>query len=439
MIDLALTLRDINRLRLPATALDSLLDVQPEPVTRIPVTAGTRLQSAIDAAPDDAELLLEPGIYDGTVTIQKPISLVAATGTPRHRVATDRQLPVVIQSPSEMRMLAPRVRLAGLTLRVTAPDQQILNLTGSLGTQLDAVQVLGDPHKGQRRGIRWDGVGTFMRRSVVDHCWRVGGEAQAVMGGKGRDGRIDDCTLCGASQSVMWGGVDAPSEAESPRNHVISRSLLTKRREWYAIPNCYLKCAYELKNAFGCRLEDSIGEYAGTSENQKGFLAVLTPRNQDGKASWSAVRDSTIERCLFRYGGGCVNLMGSDDRAPSGLLENLSIRHCRFDHIDPLGITKGQGWCVLIQRAPVNVTLESITISGKNIKALLYGVSATSPPPRGLRLHNVVTPLSVDYGIKIDNGGMGLDDLLKWAPDTIIDDGPMTGARGYPSSPDAQP
>ena len=82
--------------------------------------------------------------------------------------------------------------------------------------------------------------------------------------------------------------------------------------------------------------------------------------------------------------------------------------------------------------APRGVTLDSLTISGRNIKAQAYFISATTPPPVGLRLTNIVCPIGCDYTIKLDSGSQGLPALLRWAPDALISDGDLTGATEYP-------
>jgi hypothetical protein len=435
VIDLHAEIAHANRYRLVPP--DDLYLAFDAPSARIAVTAGQSLQAAIDAAPDHAELTLEPGTYESPLALTRPVR-VRARVVPRERVSSDVPLPVIVKSPSEIWISGGDVYLGGLGLSVTDPALQIVNLTGSR-VLLDACQLLGDPAKGQRRGIRWGGVGTLLRRSAIDHCWRVGQEAHGILGTSGCvDGRIDDCSIAAASQAVMWGGVDPPSEDLNPRNQVISRSLLTKRRSWFDIPNCYIKTAFEAKNVFGFALLDSTCEYAGTSEQQSAFLCVLTPRNQSRTAPWSNVRDGLIERVRFRYGCGALSVQGDDNVHPSGRLENVTVRNVRFEDIDPLGFTRMgntvRGRAIQIQRAPHNLTLDSLTISGRNLGALAYFVSANTPPPMGFRMRNVVATVGTAAGLVLDgtDGGQGLPRLLKWMPDAVIEDGPLTGARGYP-------
>src|SRR5258705_377292 len=69
---------------------------------------------------------------------------------------------------------------------------------------LSQCAVLGDPVKGQRRGVRAEGNGQTISQCHVGEIWRVGMETQAVGASNGcRDLLIDDSTLEGASQALM--------------------------------------------------------------------------------------------------------------------------------------------------------------------------------------------------------------------------------------------
>ena len=433
MIDQAEALRQIRQLSHAAQALERLLTVAPEPPARLRVLAGQSIQAAIDTAPIGAAIELEPATYEGSLVLRQPVRLHAPV-VPLKRVspATPSGVTIVGQAGTDaIRIEGPQGQLAGLSVRSADPTATLVNLAGGSQTLIDACHLLGDPEKGQRRGIACNGPATFIRRCYVDHIFTTGGEAQAVLGWKSCAGsRIDDCTLLASSQSVMWGGVDAPSEADQPREVVVSRSLLSKRREWYAKMSAgvWTKCAYECKNVVGARLEDSILEFSGMSGGQKGYLIVLTPRNQGGNNPWACVRQVEIERCVGRYSGGGINLLGSDDLKPSGPLEEVLIRQVRFTDLDPKGVWKGEGRGFVLNRAPRNVVFDSVTFAGKNGNAVGYLIHATAPPPVGLVLRNVLNNGGFDYGLKLDAGGAGTDALLAWAPDAILDDADLSGA-----------
>ena len=89
----------------------------------ISVVAGTgRLQAAIDAAPAEARLLLQPGVYKGAIRVEQPLSLIGGQG-------------VILDGGGQGRVLtvdAPNVRISGLT---------IVNSGTSLATEDSAIFV----------------------------------------------------------------------------------------------------------------------------------------------------------------------------------------------------------------------------------------------------------------------------------------------------------
>jgi hypothetical protein len=268
-----------------------------------------------------------------------------------------------------------------------------------------------------------------VRRCMVDDIFARGRDTQAVMGWDGtRNLVLEDSWLSAAGEAVMLGGAAARDEDHGPAFVAVHGCTLTKNPAWIT-NGMQVKNALELKNARHVSVTDCVLEYAGTSEGQGGYLIVLTPRNQDGDTPWATVADVTIERCLARYGGGCLNVLGKDDVHPSGPLDGVTVRNVLFDQIDPAGITGGSGRCFQFGNGPWNVALEALTVRGAGLSALGYFYGA---PPAGLRVSNIVAPRTT-YGWKVDGGGMGIDAVRAYAPDAAFTLLPADqGAAGYP-------
>lgn len=403
-------------------------DLAPPPSAVTRVTAGTRLQAVIDAAAPGAVLELEPATYEGPVRLSAPITLQAAV-RPTGRAGAAAS--VWLTSADETLTYAGlQGNVVGIGVKSTNPDMQIVSILPS-ATQsvLDQCTVLGDPLKGQRRGIRAEGSGMSITRCYIDEIWRVGLETQGIGASDGcRDLLVDDCFIAGASQAVMCGGSDASSAEAMPTNIRLLRSTCTKRAAWYA-KKAQIKCALELKAAAHVVVSDCLLEFAGNAEGQGSYLIVLTPRNQYGGAPWSRVEDVTFERVHGRSAGGAVALLGRDDQFPSGPCTDITFRHVLFDHIDPTAIWKGDGRAVFFNNGPRNVTFEHVAIMGAHLGASLYAGGA---PPTGLVMRDVQLPAAT-YGIKIDGGGMGLAAFQAYAPDAVLDLVPSTGPIGYPA------
>lgn len=397
----------------------------------IHVTAGTHLQSVIDAAPDGAIVSVEPGTYAGAIVLRKPLVLEAAVVREGRASATS---PTVWLTSGEgtVSIVSPRVvGLLGLGITSSNPEVELVSGTGR-GTVIDLCTILGGPN-GQRRGIRPEGQGWTITRSHIGNIFLKGLETQAIGVSNGcRDLTIDDCTLEGAAQAFMAGGSDSTTPEMMPANIRITHSTLTKNPAWYA-QEAQIKNALELKACSGFTMQDCILEYAGIAEGQGSYLIVLTPRNQYGGAPWSRVEDVLIERCVCRHAGGCVSLLGQDDQFPSGLLQRVTFRNVLFDDIDPAQMWKGDGRGFFVNNGPHDVTLEHVTVHAQHLGAAIY---LGGQPPTKLTLRDVQLP-QAEYGVKIDGGGMDgwpyttLPTLQQFAPDAVIDlAGP--GASGYP-------
>lgn len=402
--------------------------VLPESSHVIYVSAGASLQTAVDTAQDGAILVLEPGIYPGTLTLNRPITIRSAADVPAGRIQTATINTWIVGTDQGVIVTGPDVTLLGLGIKSSNPNQTLVDVTGPRFT-LDRCGVLGGPD-GQHRGVQLNGAGAALWGCVVDGCWLPGREAQAVAGWDGtRDIVISDCFLAGGSQAVLFGGADSSSADRVPTHIQIMHSTLTKDPGW-AAKGAQVKCAFELKSAIDVSLTDCVLEYAGTSGGQGAYLILLTVRNQDGTAPWSTVQNVTIERCLCRYGGGCVNILGLDDHTTSVGMTNVTIRNVAFTNIDHLGPTGGNGRGIQFMGAPDRVTIEACTIEAQHLLSQMYFIA---PAPTNLVLKNLKMSPS-EYGLKIDDGGSGVAAVQAFAPDAVIQIAATdAGASGYPT------
>jgi hypothetical protein len=395
-----------------AAALKELDAAPPGPGPLL--TTPTALDRALNDAATGAVLRLASTlVYPGALTLAKPVTLQSeSVGTAR--MTRDEPAPTVMGG---IRMPADDVSLIGIAVRHPNPRTDIVVLSGARPV-LDRCRILGDPIAGAKRGIAANASDTVIRRCYIDDCWQPAQDAQAICAWDMRPFLlIEDCYLSGGAQAVMLGGADPANEARTPRNVTIRHSTLTKNPKWYQT-GVQLKCALEVKNAINVRVSDCVLEYAGTSMGQGGYLIVLTPRNQGGKAPYSTVQDVVIERCTGRYAAGILNLLGSDNVNPSGPLSDLTLRDSTFSVIDPKGITGGAGRLFMFDRSPERITIENVTVTGEHLSALGYFSGAA---PTGLTLKRLSLPAS-KYGWKIDAGGMGVAALKAYAPDADLDD-----------------
>ena len=119
-----------------------------------------------------------------------------------------------------------------------------------------------------------------------------------------------------------------------------------------------VKNLLELKNAQRVLIDGNIFEHSWAA-SQKGYAILLTPRNQDGTAPWSAVRDITISNNIIRHVAGAIDILGEDYEQPSQHTTRIAIRNnVVFDVSD----TWGGEHFLLITGSPSNVTVDHNTV-----------------------------------------------------------------------------
>jgi hypothetical protein len=388
---------------------DALLTAPEPPSDIIDVAPGDPLQAIIDAAAVGATLRLAAGTYDGALRVDKSLHFVPLNPPPNGQATADASVwltsnaaaTVVISSEAD------DVSFTGIGCRNSNVGGEWYTVQGSR-VLFDRCTGLGDPTNGQHRGWRLEGRTIRLVNCFGDDVFQVARDTSVIGGWQDIDGvEIDKCFLRGGAETIMFGGADAPSAERMPRNIRITSCTLTHKPEWYAM-GAQLKTPFELKCAIGVYMADCVLEYAGVAEGQGAYLMVLKCTNQGGKAPWTVVKDVVIERCLCRYGGGGVMLLGQDYNYGSEIMSNVTIRDCRFTGMNPDGYWsqggyKGSGRCTNFDHAPHGVTFDAITMEGTNMSALGYFAN-TPKQPTALTLRNWKFP-TTKYGWKIDAGG----------------------------------
>jgi hypothetical protein len=376
----------------------------------IDITPGQSVQSALDAAAPGAWLRIAPGTYEGALRIVKAAHFVPLHPPANGQATADQS--VWLTSGADATVLvthdADDVTFLGLGLRNHNAAGEWATVQGSR-VLFDRCTGLGDDVHGQHRGWRLEGRQMRLVHCYADDVFLPGRDSSVIGSWQDCDGlEIDKCYLRGGAETVMFGGADAPAADRMPKNIRLTSSTLTHDPAWYAM-GAQLKTPFELKCVQGLTMSDCLLEYGGVAEGQGAYLMVLTVRNQDGAAPWSIIEDVVIERCLCRYGGGGVNVLGRDNVHPSGTMRNVTIRDCQFTGLNPQGLWSqggyyGSGRCTLFGGAPHGVTFDGITFDGSGMSALGYFLNAPEQPT-ALTLRNWKY-CPTEYGWIIDADGM---------------------------------
>jgi hypothetical protein len=196
-----------------------------------------------------------------------------------------------------------------------------------------------------------------------------------------------------------------------------------------------VKNTLELKNAQDVIIEGNVFDNVWVADHT-GYPIVFTPRNQGGHAPWVVVQRITFQYNLIRHAAGGVNILGTDDVAPSQRTNNITVRHNVFD--DLTAATWGSGARpFMIGDGPDAVTLDHNTVISTDTSLVwMYGGSPTSPIPvtRGTITNNSAAHNT--YGIIGSSAATGLTAINTYLPSGIVTRNVLAGgsASKYPAS-----
>ena len=407
----------------------------------IVVGAGDDLQAAIDRAVAGDTIALAPGVTfvgnyvlpakrgAGYITIRSatPDALLPAEGV---RVTPDDAPRLArLQSPNERPVLetAPAAhhwRLVFLEFGPNAtPGSDIIRFGDGSAQQasleavpthleIDRCYIHGDALIGQKRGVALNSANTRITNSYFADFKLVGQDTQAIAGWNGPGPfLIENNYLEAAGENVMFGGADpairglVPSDITVRGNH-LSKPVRWRQERWT------VKNLFELKNARRVLIEGNLFEHNWQAA-QPGPAILFTPRNQDGQAPWSGVRDVMFRQNVIRHVAAAINILGFDNNHPSTQTTNIVIRHNLVVEVNHR-TWGGSGAFLLLGDAARMISVEHNTVMQSGAVVTLYGRPTTS----FVFKHNLVRFNGV--GIKGDARASGNDTISTYLPGARI-------------------
>jgi PKD repeat protein len=331
------------------------------------VSVGGSLQAALNSAQLGDTIVLQAGsVYSGNFTLPAKtgsgwivirtsnlagLPLAGTRVTPNHapvmpRILSPNAAPALSTSAG-----ANHYRLVGLEIGIAAGvsvNHGIVSLgDGSQSSislvprdlVIDRCYIHGNSTGNVSRGIALNSASTAIIDSHISAIHGVGFDTQAICGWNGPGPfKIVNNYLEAAGENVMFGGADPrvrdliPSDIEFRRNHCSKPLSWNPSHSSYAGIHWSVKNVFELKNAQRVLVDGNVFERCWV-DGQTGFLVVLTPRNQEGTAPWSAVRDVTFTNNIGRHAAAGLQLLGSDDIHPSQQQQRIKIKNNLFDDI----------------------------------------------------------------------------------------------------------
>jgi hypothetical protein len=306
-----------------------------------------------------------------------------------------------------------------------SPNQRSLDQV-PFEIEIDRCYIHGDPRVGQKRGVALNSASTRIVNSYFADFMLAGQDAQAIAGWNGPGPYvIENNYLEGSGENVMFGGADASIPGLVPSDITFRFNHVAKPLEWRG-QRWTVKNLFELKSARRVLIEHNLFEHNWQAA-QAGPAILFTPRNQDGRAPWSAVQQVTFRGNIVRNVAAGFSILGEDYNHRSDRTSDIHIVHNLIVDVDAER-WGGSGAFLQIGDGPRGVIIEHNTIlqSGSIVNA--YG-----RPTEGFVFRDNIVRHN-QYGIKGDDRASGLDTLATYFPGAVVTHNVFAGGRenSYP-------
>jgi Carbohydrate binding module (family 6) len=172
-----------------------------------------------------------------------------------------------------------------------------------------------------------------------------------------------------------------------------------------------VKNLLELKNAQRVTIDGNIFEHVWAA-NQTGYAILFTPRNTDGGAPWTVVRDVTFSNNILRHAAAGVSILGEDDIRGSQRTSGITIRNnLVYDLSSGWG---GSSHFVLMTRSPIGVKIDHNSVFHDGMVTIVDDGLVW-----GFEFTNNVAPHN-DYGIFGSGAGSGYGAISAYFPDGVV-------------------
>jgi hypothetical protein len=408
------------------------------------VSAGGDLQAAINSAQLGDTIVLQAGAqFTGNFTLPAKsgsgwiiirtsnlagISVEGTRVTPSQASAMSRVLTPNSAPAFATNASAHHFRFVGLEIGIAqgvATNYGIVAL-GNTSSQtttaaaphdlvFDRCYIHGNSTGDVSRGVALNSASTAIIDSTISNIHGVGFDTQAIAGWNGPGPfKIVNNYLEAAGENFMFGGADpkianmVPSDIEFRRNNCFKPLSWNPADPTYAGVHWSVKNLFELKNAQRVLVDGNIFENCWV-DGQTGFAIVFTPRNQEGTAPWSVVRDVTFTNNIVRHSAAGVQFLGHDNNFPSQQEQRIKVKNNLFYDIGG-SVWGANGRLFQIIDATADVHIDHNTaIQTSNI------ITADGAPSTGFVYTNNIAPHN-SYGVIGSGRGVGNDSLIYYFP-----------------------
>ncbi|MEP7384422.1 MAG: hypothetical protein ABI910_22290 [Gemmatimonadota bacterium] len=205
---------------------------------------------------------------------------------------------------------------------------------------LDRVYAHGWSHQTLRRCLALNSGATAVVDSWLDECHEKGADSQAIAGWGGTGPYlIENNTLAGAGENIMFGGSDPSTPGLTPSDIVLRRNHIVTPAEWKG--RWTRKNLVETKNVRRYLIEANVLD-GSWGDGQDGWAIVLKSANQGGRCTWCVTSDVIVRQNLIRNVGAGINVngRGGDRRNIDSLSQRIEITE---NYIENVGVAPYNG------------------------------------------------------------------------------------------------
>lgn len=428
---------------------------------RVPAGDATALQAALDTARGgDAIVLANGGRWVGNFRLGSHTGVVVLRSDsvpPLARVDTAARLATLTTPNTDAAItatggasgwrivgvrvtldLAPGVINYGM-VKLGVGDERTLEAMPR-DIVLDRVIVDAGAERWTSRCVALNGIAQAVIRSQLRNCHLQGFDSQGILGWNGPGPfLVQDNTIEGAGQAIMFGGADPAIRGVVPSDITIRGNDLSKPLTWAG--KWTVKATFELKDARRVLFESNVLTNHWT-DAQVGYAILLQPVNQGGTAPWCTVADVTIRDNVVRRSTSGINMLARFDTSVAPLARVL-VERTRYDSVgtDPVSGVSGRLVQLLNEHADVTLRDNIFASFGASTAILLDGIPATR-----LRIERN-TFGRTEYGVFGSGVGEGMAALAKLAPDAVVSGNAFTGRpswiypadNSFPAAPTTEP
>lgn len=304
----------------------------------IPVPSGGDLYTAVKlAVPGDTIVLDAGGVYTtGSLVLPEkggPITIRSSAALPGRRVTpADRALLASIGSGNTAAVFTVTGSgwtIQGLALRANSLGEgTMIDVTGNAANTIIDQNLFEGGAYGQKRAVAGNGGGYIrVSRNYMSNIWKQQQDSQgfAAWNSPGPFEIVDNF-IEAASENILFGGDDSVSPERMPRQILVEQNHLTKNLAWKSRLGFYqVKNLFELKAGIGSIIRNNLMEN-NWADAQSGWAILVTPRNQNGGATWTRIEDALFVGNTIRNVEHGISITGYDDLSPSGQTRRITFR-----------------------------------------------------------------------------------------------------------------